>query len=140
MYNYNNNVDMKLVRRRVNDPILGDITSLVGSSPNDVKIITVKNVLSTSITQRVFNVDIVKSLNISLYMLVDRVIENLNLEILAKSGDNIKEILYQLLRNEMIRISLELQSTVSDHQINKIMEILSPDIDTCSVLLKQINK
>lgn len=137
---HNNNVDMKLVRRRVNDPILGDITSLVGSSPNDVKIITVKNILSTSITQRVFNVDIVKSLNISLYMLVDRVIENLNLEILAKSGDNIKEILYQLLKNEMIRISLELQSTVNDYQINKIMEILSPDIDTCSVLLKQINK
>lgn len=139
---------MNVVKKRENDIVIGNSYKIVSKYPMEVKILAANNILAASITKRVFNINGIKRLNISPYVLVDNMIDNINMKDIAlsvkKSSKNlnniyndIQDIIYQLIRNEMIRISLELQSTVDDYEIDKVMNILSPDIDLCASLLSE---
>lgn len=138
---------MNVLKKRENDTVLGDNYKILSKYPLEVRVLAANNILAASITKRVFNIHGIKKLNVSPYILVDGMIKNINIKDIALSIEkssknlnggeynNIRSILYQLIRNEMIRISLELQSTVNDSDIDKVMNILSPDINICASLL-----
>lgn len=125
---------MNVIKRRSDDASV-DLIRSISNSHKNVEVIMAKNLLATSITKRVFNINGIKGINVSPYMLVDKLIENINMESLATSSGNIKDILNYLIRNEMIRISIELQSGVDDNQIDRIMNLISLDIESCATLL-----